>query len=345
MEKRDFRKLSVQSQYDMKVTAIKMLKAKKTQKKVASFLSVRHQTVSEWWIAYKSDGLKGLRYKTRGRRTGEKRTLSEQMEKEIQKTIIDHCPEQMKLPFVLWTRQAVQQLIKELYDITMPIRTVGEYLKRWGFTPQKPVKRAYEQQPAEVKKWLDETYPAIAQQALQEGAEIHWCDETGINNHANVCRGYSPCGITPVMSTSGKRFSISMISSITNQGQLRYMIYKGGLRVKTFLEFLKRLVKISKKKLFIILDNLRVHHAIKVNEWIEKQNGKIVLFFLPSYSPEYNPDEYVNQDLKLEMSKKPRSKSESILKNNASSYLRSLQHKGKKVKQFFNHKKVKYAAA
>ena len=344
MKKRDFRSLSSQAQDEIKRAAMKMLKAKKTQQEVSDFFSVRQQTVSIWWNHYQREGLKGLRTKRRGRRPGEKRNLTSQVEKEVMTLIIDRCPEQFKLPFVLWTREAVQQLVKKRYGISMPIRTVGEYLKRWGFTPKKPVKRAYEQQPEEVRKWLDSSYPEIVKQARVEKAEIHWCDETGISNESNVCKGYSPVGKKPVMRTSGKRFSVSMISTITNQGQLRYMIYKGGLRVKKFIEFLRRLIKSAGRKVFVILDNLRVHHAIKVKEWVEEHHDEVALFFLPPYSPEYNPDEYVNQDVKSALMRKPRPTSEDKLNNNLSSYMKSLQRKTKKVKKYFKHEKVKYAA-
>lgn len=345
MEKRDFRSLSAESQYEIKVSAMKMLKAGKTQSEVSSFFSIRQQTVSDWWIKFKSEGMKGLRTKRRGRRAGEKRNLTPIMEKDIQRLIIDRCPEQLKLPFVLWTRDAVRLLIKRRYGISMPIRTVGEYLLRWGFTPKKPIKRAYEQQPKEIQKWLDDTYPKIAQEAQRHGAQIHWCDETGMSSEANVCKGYSPIGKKPIMRTSGKRFSASMISSITNQGQLRYMMYKGGLRVDKFLEFLKRLLKSSKAPIFVMLDNLRVHHAIKVREWVERQNGKIRLYFLPAYSPEYNPDEYLNQDLKTCLAKKPRPTTEFTLNKNVSGHMKSLSKKNQKIKRFFCHEKVLYAAA
>lgn len=125
-----------------------------------------------------------------------------------------------------------------------------------------------------------------------------------MSSEAHICKEYSPLGVKPDVRSSEKRFSVSMISSITNQGKLRYMMYKGGLRVDTFIEFLRRLTKSTDKPFFIILDNLRVHHGKLVHEWVEKQNGSIQLFFLPSYSPEYNPDEYLNQDLKVSLSKK-----------------------------------------
>lgn len=344
MKKEDFRSKSTDAQNEIKKAVIKLLKSNKKQCEVALLFSIRPQTVSKWWKIYQCEGMKGLRPKIRGRRCGEKRHLSIDQEKEIQRLIVDKCPEQLKLPFVLWTREAVRDLIKRRYSFNMPIRTVGEYLHRWGFTPKKPIKRAYEQQPHEVRKWLDESYPLIARKARKHHAEIHWCDETGLSSEANVCKGYSPIGQKPVMKTSGKRFSTSMISSITNQGQLRYMIYKGGLRVNKFIEFLRRLIKSAKRKIIMILDNLRVHHARKVKQWVKKHKDNIEMFFLPAYCPEYNPDEYVNQDMKSTMSRKPRPTSEETLNNNLTNYMKSLQYKTDKVINFFEHEKVRYAA-
>lgn len=345
MKKNDLRTKDKDVQHEMHVLAIRLLKRGHKQKEVAEMLSVSLFSIARWRKRYNKGGLKALALQKRGRRYGEKRHLTSLQEKSLQKQIVDKCPEQMKLPFVLWTRHAIQLLIKQRYGLDLPIRTVGEYLSRWGFTPQKPVKRAYEQQPEAVQKWLDVTYPRVFAQSQKEDAEIHWCDETGINNEPNVCRGYSRKGVTPVMLTSGKRFSISMISSITNQGQLRYMMYRGGLKIPLFLEFLRRLIKQNKKKVFLILDNLRVHHAIKVREWVSKYSDRIALFFLPPYTPEHNPDEYLNHDLKIAVSKKTRARNADTLKQNVAGHMKRLQRKPTKVKNFFNHEKAIYARA
>jgi len=259
--------------------------------------------------------------------------------------LVDKTPDQLKLPFALWTRKAVQEAIAQHYGVKLPIRTVGEYLHRWGFTPQKPVKRAYEQQPERVKKWLDEEYPSIALKAHEEGAEILWGDETGISSEDNRGRGYAPKGQTPVVYGPGKRFSASMISAINNQGKLQFMVYEGGLRVETFLRFLRRVIKDVKRKIFIIVDNLRVHHARKVQKWVEKHKDRIEIFFLPPYSPEHNPDEYMNQDVKAHLRKKPMPHSDRELKSGLRSYMRRLQWKTDKVAHFFDHELVRYAKA
>ncbi len=345
MEKRDARKLNQQAQYELRRTCIKLLKAGKKQREVAAILEIAYQTVNQWWQRYLSEGMAGLKPGQRGRRKGENRTLTLEQEKEIQVLIRDKYPEQLKLKFALWNRQAVMDLIEQKFSIKLPIRTAGEYLKRWGFTPQKPIRKAYEQQPEKVQQWLGETYPEIEKRAKKEDAEIQWADETGLNSADARGRGYAPKGQTPTVYGPAQRFSVSMISSLTNKGQLRFMIYEGGLKVDIFLTFLRRLIKDAKRKVFLIVDNLRVHHAKKVQRWATKHKKKIELFFLPPYSPEHNPDEYVNQDIKQQLKKKPAPRSQEQLQDNLSSYMRSLQRKPKKVKKFFNHEKVQYAKA
>jgi len=322
-----------------------MLRQGMKQVEVASILEVSRTSVVRWWRNYRQEGMNGLKQKTRGCRHGQKRRLDREQERSIQRMLVDKTPDQLKLPFALWTRKAVQEAIAQHYDVKLPIRTVGEYLHRWGFTPQKPVKKSYEQQPERVKKWLDEEYPGIERKAREEGAEILWGDETGISSEDNRGRGYAPKGQTPVVYGPGKRFSASMISAINNQGKMRFMVYEGALRVDKFLKFLRRVIKDTGRKIFIIVDNLRVHHAKKVQKWIEKHKDRIEIFFLPPYSPEHNPDEYMNQDVKAHMRKKPAPRSDRELRKGLRSYLKHLQWKTDKAARFFEHENVNYAKA
>jgi transposase len=321
-----------------------MVNLGKTQSYAADFFGVGLRSVARWVGSYNADGVKGLQPKKRGRQHGQQRTLSALQEKQIQVALIDKCPEQMKLPFALWPRKAVQEYVNIQFGIQLPIRTVGEYLKRWGFTPQKPLRRAYEQRPAAVKQWLDEQYPTIHDRAKKENAEIYWGDETGLSSEDNRGRGYSPIGKTPVRFTTGARFSTSMISAIANQGQLRFMVYNGGLNTDLFITFLKRLIKDTKRKVFLIVDNLRVHHAKKVRQWIDEHKTEIELFYLPAYTPERNPDEYLNQDIKTNLGKRPAPKSLGELQTRLRGYMKSIQKKRTKIKNFFKHELVNYAA-
>ena len=345
MEKTDYRRLPYAVRDELHRTAIRLIKSGMKKGKVAELVGCSARTISLWWKAYKLDGAKSIKSKTRGRQEGEKRHLDEIQENWLKNQLKDKCPDQLKLPYALWTRKAVQELIQTKFGLNIPIRTVGDYLKRWGFTPQKPIRKAYEQQPEKVQKWLKEQYPSIKARAKNENAEIQWCDETGFSSEDNRGRGYSPKGITPVRYGTGSRFSTSMISSINNQGQMRWMVYKGAMNIDLFISFLRRLIKDSERKVFLIVDNLKTHHSIRVRDWVEKHKDKIELFFLPAYSPELNPDEYLNNDVKTNVSNKPAPRSQKELQNNVRSYMRSLQWNKSKVARFFNHEKVMYAKA
>jgi len=345
MEKRDARKLSSDAQYELRCCGIRMLKSAKKQSEVVTVLEVSRAALGRWWRVYQAEGMKGLQLKKRGRSHGDKRRLTHDQEKGIKRMLVDKTPDQLKLPFALWTRKAVQEAIMQHYGVKLPIRTVGEYLSRWGFTPQKPVKRAYEQQPEKIKRWLDEEYPGIARRAGKEKAEILWGDETGLSSEDNRGRGYAPRGQTPVVYSPGQRFSTSMISAINNEGLMRFMVYEGAMQIDTFLKFLKRLIKDHDRKIFLIVDNLRVHHAINVRTWLEEHEEDIELFFLPPYSPERNPDEYLNHDVKTHVRQQPAPRSGSELQNGLRSYMRRLQHETTKIARFFDPVWVRYAKA
>ena len=298
MEKIDARTHSPEVQYEIRKQVIRLRKQGLSNKTVAQGVGISVYHTSRIWQSYQKGGSKAIEPGTRGRRHRQKRTLMEDQEREIQRLIIDKTPDQLKFPFALWTRKAVQELIKRRYTIDMPIRTVGMYLSRWGFTPQKPVKKAREQKPEVVEQWLKEEYPRIARQAKKEKAEILWGDETGIQNEANRTRGYSPQGIKPVLRISSKKERISMISAINNEGKVRFMIYRESMTSSRLIGFMTRLIKDAGRKVYLILDNLKVHHSKAVAEWLEKKKDTIAVFYLPSYSPELNPDEYLNNDLK-----------------------------------------------
>jgi len=279
-----------------------------------------------------------------GRPTGTGRHLTAKQEARALRWICDGCPDQLQLPFALWTRRAVQQLFRRRFGVTMPIRTVGLYLERWGMTPQRPTRRAYERDDAVVARWLRVEYPKIARQARAEGAEICWGDETGLRSDESRHRGYALRGQTPVLRIRARRSSLSVISAITNQGTVRFMIYPGALRPAVLLRFLHRLTRDQRHRIFLILDNLRVHKARVVTAWVACHAAQIRLFFLPPYSPELNPDEYLNGDLKrgVHTGLPPRDAAE--LKRQTLSQLRSIQRSPTRVRAYFEHPAIQYAA-
>lgn len=275
---------------------------------------------------------------------GEGRTLTADQEQSIRRLIGDRTPDQLRMPYALWTRSAVSDLVEQQFGIKLPVRTVGHYLKRWGFTPQKPIRKAYEQRPAEVKRWLDTEYPAIAARAKAEGAEIHWGDETGLRSDDVRGRSYAPKGQTPVVRVCSNRESLSLISTVTNQGKVRWMVFGGALNAKILIGFLKRLTQDAQRKVFLVLDNLRVHHAKIVREWLATQVERLEVFYLLSYSPELNPDECLNADLKQAVTALAPARTRGQLKKATVGHLRRLSKSPERVKSYFRHLPVRYAA-
>jgi transposase len=344
MELKDARALPPDELLERRKQAVILHKKGMTRIEIAEVLGIHRNTAGQWIAKWKKGGAKGLRAKSSGRPVGTGRHLTEEQEKKIQRTIVERHPEQLRLNFALWTREAVRLLIRQEHGLDMPIRTVGEYLKRWGFTPQKPVRRSYERCEAAVRRWLGEEYPAIAQKARQEGAEIHWGDETGLRSDDANGRGYSPAGQTPVRRAKGTPEKINMISAITNQGKVRFMFCAGSLSARVFLDFLRRLTRdAGHRKVYLIVDNLRVHHARTVKAWAKEHEESIAMFYLPSYSPDLNPDEYLNNDLKNGVSRRADSREKGRLAKSALSQMRIIQKRPSRVAKYFEAEPIRYA--
>ena len=339
----DVRSMAPAAREQLRRTVIRMHERGHSQLAISDTLGIRRPTITGWLNKVKLG--EGVKEKKRGRRIGTGRRMTPSQEEQIRRSIIDQTPDQMKLPFALWNARAVRTLIQAVYSIDLPIRSVRNYLKRWGFTPQRPMKRALEQKPAAVQQWLKETYPAIEARAQAEGAEINWGDETAVSSVEHYPRGYAPKGKTPILVLSqSNRHRTNLISSITNQGTMRFMIYQQNLNAQTLIKFLTRLIKDSNKKVFLILDNLRVHHSRKVKQWLSDKSDQIELFFLPSYSPELNPDEYLNADLKARMSAAEPVHKKDHMKKKVLSHLRSIQKQPARIRSYFKAENIKYAA-
>ena len=339
----DARKHNQQTQYELRKQLVRLRKKGISNKNATDLIGITASHGSTIWQKYMRGGLKAIKPGIRGRKSGSLRTLSPEQETEIQNVLIDKTPMQYKFPFALWTRDAVRLVIKKLYKLEVPIRTVGEYLSRWGFTPQKPTKRAYEQDPKKLRKWLESEYPEVLARVKKEKAEIHWGDETGINSEGYNVKGFAPKGITPVLRLTTKRSKVNMISSITNQGKVRFMLYRETMTSQVLIKFLSRLIKDSTQKVFLILDNLRVHHSKIVKKWLSKREDKIEIIFLPPYSPEVNPDEYLNGDLKQRIRSGIPVKTIDDIKKKTRSFMKMLQCRPKHVMNYFKHPTIAYA--
>jgi transposase len=344
MEKIDARKLPREAQDEMRRQAMRLREELHlTWKEVARVVGVSIGTVLAWSKRYALEGANGLKSRKRGRQYLSGRTLNLAQEWQLRSIIVGENPRQMSLPFALWNRRAVMELIKKLFGIDMPIRTVGEYLLRWGYTPQRPAKRAQERNGHKLRQWLDETYPGIESRAKAEGAIIYWGDETAVAEDGHWLRGYAPAGQTPVLVAPSKRYGLSMVSAISNQGLVRFRFIEQAMNRELLMEFMQGLIEDSERKVFLILDNLKVHHAKLVSEWLEEHQAQIEVFYLPPYSPEINPDEYLNRDFKTALRSSDRSENKKALFQKATAFMVFLGKTPERVRAYFGHAAVRYA--
>jgi len=342
---KDSRSLAQSAQEVLRIKAVNAIIAGKTQDEVAELFEVSLKAVNNWWRIYRESGLPGLRMKSRRPKSADEGgKLKGWQCASVVRTIMKKTPDQLDFGFMLWTRDAVAELIKDRFKLQLSKWTVGRLLKQWGMSPQKPVKKAYQQQPEVVQHWLDKEYPRIARKALQEKAEILWGDEMGVRSDDQIGRTYGKIGQTPVVKVSGQRFSCQMISTVSNRGNLRFMIFEGKFNADVCITFLKRLIKDAKRKIFLILDGHPVHKSKKVKSWIAANASKVSLFLLPAYSPELNPDELLNQDVKTNAVRKKRAANKNELKKNLVGYLRGRQKRPDLVRRYFEAKHVRYAA-
>lgn len=342
MEKKDLRKLSIPAQEAIRVKVLEALDNGMRKKDAMNIFGVSDAVIYKWLAVRGTRKKNWFKQEKRGRPS--QISLTKEQVKQTKKMIIDKCPDQLKLPFALWTRVAVGDLLRDHFGVDVSVWTIGRYLHSWGFTPQKPIYKAYEQKSPEVKKWLKKDYPAIKERAAKESAEIHWEDEMGMRSDHQSGTTWSPKGETPVVIKTGKRFRLNMISSLTNQGKLQFMLFKEGYTASIFIDFMSRLIRYNRRKVFLIVDGHPTHKAKVVREWIEEHSDRIELFLLPCYSPELNPDELVNQDVKTNAVAKHRPLNADQLENNVENYLMKRKSDLEQVKKYFNAKHVQYAA-
>src|SRR3954451_210295 len=304
-------------------------------------------------------GEKGLVSGKRGRKPDEQKLLTTAQEREIKRLICRHMPDDLGLDFALWSREAVRALIRRQYGVRLAVRTTGKYLARWGFTAQKPLRRAYEQNPADARHWLRHEYPAIVGQAR---GMIFWGDETGLRADDVRGRSYAPPGKTPrlaippsyawrnlwpalpVVRPNQRRIGLGLISAVSNKGELRWKVLDGAIKAPVLICFMQRLIRDAKRKVFLILDRLPVHRSAVVREWLARHKAQIEVFHLPSYSPELNPDEGLNADLKQHVTRKAPLRSKQALKQAAISHMHRLTKSPARVRSFFRQKSMRYAA-
>lgn len=342
MSNTDARFLSPDAQEALRSRVMAALRRGMPPAVAARTFGVSRSSVWNWRRRVALGNITSLRSKKRGRPKGTQ--LAPHEAATTVRLITDRCPDQLKLPFALWTREAVQQLLVERFGVQVSVRTVGRYLAGWGLTPQKPLRRAYERDPLAVQRWLDEEYPAIEKQAKAENAEIHWGDQMGLRADHQTGTSYGRRGQTPVIPGTGQRFRCNMMSTITNRGELSFMVFKANFNGEVFLRFVTRLLRLRQRKVLLILDRHPVHLSAPVQRWLGRHGDRLAVFFLPGYSPDLNPDEFLNQDVKSNALGRQRPRTRDAMIDGVRAYLRSTQRQPAIVKSYFQAESVRYAA-
>jgi transposase len=340
----DARQLSDEVLEALRLRALRGCQLGFSEADVADLLGVAPETVSRWWTAYAAGGLEAIPGDRTGRPVGIGRTLGDEQARRIQDLIDHHSPEQLGIAAATWSRKAVRDLIRAECGIAMPVRTVGEYLKRWGYTAKVPRRRAKDQDPDEVDEWLNETYPAIEGRAAREGAEIHWCDETGARADEPPRRGYAREGDPAWVEVPKPHIRMNLVATITNEGEVHFLTYKESMTGARFITFLEGLLSETTRKVFLILDRLPAHEAKAVADWVAAHADRIELFWLPKYAPERNAEEYLNNDLKGAIGAESLPGSQGELRSRIEWFMSKLVQLPERVRNYFQHPYVQYAA-
>src|SRR5215218_10656185 len=340
----DMRKLPAAAQEERRRQVIGLRRAGTTYDAIAAQAGLARTGAFNICLRFAERGAAGLKSGPRGPEPGHGRFLDAEQEAAARELIRRHTPDELDLPFALRSRAAVRELIRRRFGVRLAVRTMGTCLARWGFTARKPLRRAYERDPAAVRRWLRRDYPAIAARAEAEGGAVFWGDETGLRSDDVRGRSYAPRGRTPEVRVDHRRANLGLISAVTNKGELRWMVLDGAIKAPALIRFLGRLVRDAGRKVFLVLDRLPVHRSAAVRAWLAGRGDEIEVFYLPGYSPELNPDEGVNGDLKQAVTRKAPARGKAQLKRAVVGHMRRLSKPPDRVRSFFGHRTFRYAA-
>jgi transposase len=324
-----------------RIQAIQLIESGRKIDDVTEIMGVGRRTVLDWWAKYRRGGLGELSAKFA---SGRPTALSDRQMLELRALIIGCDPRQLSFGLALWTRGMVGELIRRRFGVAVSKVTVGRILRKLGMSPQRPLYRAYQQNPGKVREWKENTYPEIREEAARLGAVIFFADEAGVRTDFHAGTTWAPAGATPVVVASGKRDSITMVSAVSPRGELRFRLHEGSFRAADFINFCKQLMRdLPGTVIFLIVDRGPVHTARETREFVESAQGRLRLFFLPSYSPELNPDEWVWKNVKHDrIGRSAVLRGKDDLKAVAPGALRHLQKTPAKVRAFFADPNLAY---
>ena len=328
----DGRKLDHRTLTELRRRGIASLQAGSKPTEVAAAMGVNLRTVFRWLALYRSGGWGKLEARKRG---GRPPKLDGKGLKWVYDTVVGKNPLQLQFPFALWTAGMVRELIAKRLGVQLSHSSVCRLLGQMGLSVQRPVWRAYQQDPEAARRWREEEYPKLHDRAKRVGAQIFFGDEAGVRSDSHWGTTWGRRGRTPVVSGTGARFGANLISAISARGQLRFMVTPGRVTAPVFIGFLRRLMVNATSPIFLIVDGHPVHRAKSVRRFVEEQEGKLELHYLPPYSPELNPDELVWNNLKNQALGRKLITSRESLRAMTLSHLRRMQRLPALIQSFF----------
>lgn len=341
MRKNDGRKLNRETQEAIRIRAVSAVRSGESPEVVAKTLGINRSTIYDWLAKHRDGGPSALK---RRKAPGRTPKLDGKKINWIYTTIASKNPRQLQFEFALWTREMIQQLIWDKFKIKLSLPSIGRLLAQLGFTCQKPLYKAIQKDESLIKEWLKTTFPKIKKRANSEGAEIFFGDAAHVRSDHHAGKTWGKKGVTPIVESTGSRFSFSLISAITAKGHMRFMVTEGGVNSDVFIEFLKRLITGAKNKIFLVVDNGPSHVSKKTRDFVKSISKKLEIFFLPPYSPELNPDELVWNHLKSHTVGRSTVIDKQDFKKQVRKSMKSLQKNPEKIRSFFGKDSLKYAA-
>jgi len=336
----DARKLNHKTLEEIRIRAVSRVQEGESPEVVIASLGFSRACIYNWLAMYRAGGWHALKARPI---PGRPRKLDGRAMKWIYEAVATKDPQQFKFPFALWTRGMIAQLIRRRWGVKLSRSSVGRLLRQLGLSPQRPLYRAYQQDPEAVRHWKQTEYPRIRARARKQGARIYFADESAIRSDFHRGSTWAPRGQTPTVSSTGARFSLNMISAITGRGDLRFMTYRGRLNAQQFCLFVDRLMHDSTTPIYLIVDRHPVHRSGAVRQHVQGYHGRLQLIFLPSYAPELNPTEQVWQHVKTHTVGRKVVTGPDQLRSVVLGALRKLQKIPALVAAFFQHPQTKYA--
>ena len=308
---------------------------------VANVLGISRSSIYDWLHRFENDGYEGL--KTR-KAPGAPPVITGDMDEWLKKTILESTPEDFGYDTQLWTCDILAVLLKAHFGITVIGATVNQHLRKMDLSHQKPQYHPCEQDPDEVARFLSDKFQRIQKLANKIGADIGFEDEAGVDLRDHSGRTWGKRGEPPQIEVTGKRGRYNVLSVVTAQGTLDYEVTDKSIDSQAYIEFLKQLLQGRDHPFILIADRAPFHHSKGVRLFVRQHRRQLRIYFLPSYSPELNPDEHVWEEIKDKQLGRQTVRSKLDLKKKLHSVLKSLQENTDRIKSFFLLPETKYAA-